>query len=74
MYSKQDLLVDWREVEKHAREEQKRHGGEVRLERFEGSGHVSHLREDEGRYRGVVEGLWLGDEKGGEMGAKVEQG
>ena len=61
LYSKEDDMVDWREVEGHAAEAGERGLGEVRLERFEGSGHVMHGLRDAGRYWGAVEGVWRGD-------------
>ncbi|KAH9890826.1 hypothetical protein F4778DRAFT_752372 [Xylariomycetidae sp. FL2044] len=59
LYSARDALVDYRAVEAHAAEARaasKGSGGEevIRLERFEGSAHVAHLRKDEGRYWGIV--------------------
>lgn len=58
VYSRADRLVDWRDVEEHAA--RAREGGfeEVRLEEFEGTAHVAHVRGDEGRYWGVVREAW----------------
>jgi hypothetical protein len=53
VYSPIDALIDWRDVERHA-DEARTKGFEVKLEKFEGSAHVAHLRKDEGRYWGIV--------------------
>ncbi|KAL3451827.1 hypothetical protein BJX65DRAFT_320730 [Aspergillus insuetus] len=55
IYSDEDKMVDWEDVEEHAKEAGEQ-GWEVQMERFEGSGHVDHMRRDEGRYWGIVEG------------------
>ncbi|KAL2800509.1 hypothetical protein BJX66DRAFT_149925 [Aspergillus keveii] len=55
IYSNEDKMVDWEDVEEHAKEAEE-NGWEVQMERFEGSGHVDHMRRDEGRYWGIVEG------------------
>ncbi|KAL3486646.1 hypothetical protein BJX62DRAFT_246618 [Aspergillus germanicus] len=54
IYSNEDKMVDWEDVEEHAKEAGE-NGWEVQMERFEGSGHVDHMRRDEGRYWGIVE-------------------
>ncbi|RAL02402.1 TMEM53 family protein, partial [Aspergillus ibericus CBS 121593] len=58
VYSKEDGLVDWRDVEEHAREAEGLKGElgleVVRRERFVGSKHVAHMRGDEERYWRVV--------------------
>lgn len=64
VYSRGDGVVGWREVEGHA-EEARRRGFEVRMERFEGTGHVGHGRGDMGRYWGAVRGAWEGAMGGG---------
>lgn len=64
VYSWGDEVVGWREVEGHA-EEARRRGFEVRMERFEGTGHVGYGRVDMGRYWGVVRGTWEGGMGGG---------
>ncbi|PYI03784.1 hypothetical protein BO78DRAFT_399481 [Aspergillus sclerotiicarbonarius CBS 121057] len=64
VYSKEDGLVDWRDVEDHAQEAEMLKGElgleVVRREKFVGSKHVAHMRGDEERYwrvvREVVEG------------------
>lgn len=64
VYSGGDEVVGWREVEGHA-EEARRRGFEVRMERFEGTGHVGYGMADMGRYWGVVRGTWEGGMGGG---------
>jgi hypothetical protein len=54
VYSREDVLIDYEDVERHAAEA-KASGFEVRLDRYEGSAHVAHLRKDEGKYWGIVE-------------------
>ncbi|KAK4197005.1 hypothetical protein QBC40DRAFT_208130, partial [Triangularia verruculosa] len=62
IYSEGDRLVHWSDVEAHAEEAKKRGFGSVRLDKFEGTGHVAHGRgeENQRRYWGVVRGLWEG--------------
>jgi len=63
IYSKEDELIDWRDVERHGEEAVERlggGGGRVRMERFEGSQHVAHLRKDGERYGRVIRELWDG--------------
>ncbi len=59
VYSEGDELVGWKAVEGHALEATRR-GFVVRMEKFEGSAHVSHVRVDEGKYWGVVRKTWEG--------------
>jgi hypothetical protein len=59
MYSKQDQLVEWRDVERHAAEA-RRKGFEVRMERWEKGAHVSLVRVDEERYWRIVRETWAG--------------
>ncbi|GLA61659.1 hypothetical protein AtubIFM56815_002518 [Aspergillus tubingensis] len=60
IYSEGDGLVDWRDVEEHAREAERVFGDDdggvvVRREKWgRGSGHVEHMRVDAGRYWRVV--------------------
>lgn len=58
MYSTVDKMVDWRHVEHHAAEAKSKGYQNVRLERFEGSAHVSHARIDEERYWRIVTETW----------------
>lgn len=57
MYSEQDEMVRWGDVEDHAAEGA-RHGLRVRLERFADSPHVAHARTDPARYWGAVGRTW----------------
>jgi hypothetical protein len=57
IYSKEDRIVHWKGIENSAKEADK-HGYTVRLERFQGSQHVMHARQDPARYWSIVEGLW----------------
>lgn len=55
VYSKEDELIRWEDVEEHAR---LAGGGErVKLERFTGP-HVAHLKGERKRYTEVVRRLW----------------
>lgn len=53
IYSDIDSLTDYNDVEAHAAEA-KTKGFSVALEQYEGSAHVSHLRQDEKRYWDIV--------------------
>ena len=59
IYGPGDVLVKWRDIEWHAKDAAKR-GFKVRLERFEGSAHVQHVRVDEDRYWRVARETWEG--------------
>ncbi|KAK3304878.1 uncharacterized protein B0T15DRAFT_255070 [Chaetomium strumarium] len=59
VYGPADRLVDWRDVEAHAREAAEE-GFRVRRERFDGSEHVAHVRLDGERYWRVVRETWEG--------------
>lgn len=64
IYSREDRMVDFRDVEAHAAEARRRKDvvvGEVRVERFEGTAHVAHMRGDEERYWRVVKESWEGE-------------
>lgn len=62
LYGTGDQAVDWRDVERHAAEVRgvvgKEGEGRIRLERFEGGKHVSHVRVDGERYWGAVRETW----------------
>lgn len=58
IYSKEDALIDYRDVEAHAAEA-KTKGADVRLELFAGT-HVGHLRADPERYWRVVRETYAG--------------
>ncbi|KAK4458449.1 hypothetical protein QBC42DRAFT_349627 [Cladorrhinum samala] len=63
IYSKPDELVDWRDVEAHADDAERRGFKNVRREEFLGTGHVAHARggiENQERYWGVVRSTWEG--------------
>lgn len=57
VYSKCDKLVKWEDVEDHA-DEAERRGYEVTREKFEASGHVSHMRMDRVKYWNALEAFW----------------
>ncbi|KAF2966277.1 hypothetical protein GQX73_g7299 [Xylaria multiplex] len=57
IYGKADTMVDWRHIEKHARQAQSK-GFIVRKELFENSPHVAHMRTDSQRYWLIVEETW----------------
>ena len=59
LYSKADKLVDWQEVEAHARNaEENGASGKTELVRFERSEHVAHIREDAKKYWDAVRVCW----------------
>lgn len=58
IYGPGDILISASDVEAHA-EEAKKQGIDVRLERFNGSMHVAHMRADLDRYWGAVKDIWL---------------
>jgi hypothetical protein len=53
IYSPNDALTDYRDVESHAAEAKSK-GFSVALEKYENSAHVAHLRKDESRYWKIV--------------------
>ena len=57
LWSKEDEMVEWRDVVEHA-EEAKGMGWEVASTEFVGSGHCGHLRVGRERYEEVVRGMW----------------
>lgn len=59
LYSEEDELVYWRDVERHAEQAEER-GFEVRREKFKGTAHVAHARFEGERYWGIVKGIWEG--------------
>jgi hypothetical protein len=59
LYSLADKMVDWKEIEAHARmAEENGASGKIELVRFENSEHVAHVREDAGRYWRSVQRAW----------------
>ncbi|KAF7544478.1 hypothetical protein G7Z17_g9919 [Cylindrodendrum hubeiense] len=61
VYGTADKAVGWDHVEAHAEEARER-GVVVRMEKFEGGQHVSHVRVDADRYWGIVNETWQGSE------------
>jgi hypothetical protein len=59
IYSETDALVRWRDVEWHAKQAEDR-GFDVRLEKFDKTLHVAHVRGDEDRYWRVARETWEG--------------
>lgn len=57
IYSREDQLIPWQAVEKHA-DDARSLGINVRLERFVGSSHVAHERADSERYWQLVKEAW----------------
>lgn len=59
IYGPDDVLIEWRDVEWHAKDAVNK-GFKVRLEKFEGSAHVQHVRVDEDRYWRIARETWEG--------------
>src|SRR5947207_776663 len=57
VYSKEDELVMWEDVEKHA-DGAERRNWRVKRERFKGSKHIGHMLVDKERYWEVVRATW----------------
>lgn len=57
IYSKEDKLVDYRDIEEHAAQALQQ-GYQVTLEEFKGTAHVAHARGDEARYWSIVRDTW----------------
>jgi len=57
LYSEEDDLVDWKDVERHAKQAEEK-GFVVRREKFRGTPHVAHARLEGDRYWGVVREMW----------------
>lgn len=57
IYSKEDELVDYKDVEEHAAQARQQ-GYKVTLEEFQGTAHVAHARADEARYWSIVRDTW----------------
>lgn len=58
VYSEEDALVDYREIEEHAASAVQNGFTVAAMEKFKGSAHVAHVRVDEERYWGVVKDTW----------------
>lgn len=59
IYSEADRVIDYKDIEEHAAVARTR-GYDVRLEKFQGTEHVSHIRGDENRYWNIVKESWGG--------------
>ncbi|UNI18176.1 hypothetical protein JDV02_004460 [Purpureocillium takamizusanense] len=57
LYSREDDLIAWEDVEAHAAEARER-GWEPDVELFEGSGHVGHMRRHPRQYWGAIRASW----------------
>lgn len=57
IYSKEDKLVNYRDIEEHAAQAREQ-GYQVTLEEFKGTAHVAHARGDEARYWSIVRDTW----------------
>lgn len=57
IYSKEDIMVDWRHVEGHAKEAAAK-GIPVRKEMWTKSAHVAHMPNDSDRYWNIVTDTW----------------
>ncbi len=60
LYSKQDRMIQWIDIEQHA-EEARSQGWRVKEILFEGSGHCAHLNMDRRRYLEAVNSIWESD-------------
>ncbi|KAE8386048.1 DUF829-domain-containing protein [Aspergillus alliaceus] len=58
IYSDSDPLIGDKDIESHAREAKAKGYGKVELEKFNGSGHVAHMRQDPKRYWAVISRFW----------------
>ena len=58
LWSKEDEIMEWRDIIEHA-EEAERRGWESKSVEFEGSPHCGHLRADGEKYAKVVREMWL---------------
>jgi hypothetical protein len=57
IYSKEDKIISWKDVEDHA-EEARQKGWDVTLVKYTGSNHVGHLRQDRVKYWNSVKKVW----------------
>ena len=57
IYSKEDRLVGWQDVEDHSHDAERK-GYKVERVRFEGSDHVGHMRMDSQKYWSTIEEMW----------------
>lgn len=65
LYSREDDLIAWQDVEAHAAEARGR-GWAADTELFRGSGHVGHMRRFPGQYWGAIGRSWRSAVEGGE--------
>ncbi|KAJ6437838.1 PaxU [Purpureocillium lavendulum] len=57
LYSKEDDLISWEDIEAHVAETRER-GWEADTELFEGSGHVGHMRRHPQQYWATIRASW----------------
>ncbi|KAK3350597.1 hypothetical protein B0H65DRAFT_455225 [Neurospora tetraspora] len=57
VYSKEDDIIYWKDIEKHAAQARQR-GYEVDMDMFEGTLHVGHMRQHPEQYWGAVAKTW----------------
>ena len=60
LFSKEDRMIEWTDIEEHA-EEARSKGWRVKEILFEGSGHCAHLTMNGSRYVEAVNSVWEGD-------------
>lgn len=58
IYSEEDALVDYRDIEEHAATAVQNGFKVAAIEKFAGSAHVAHVRVDEARYWAIVKDTW----------------
>lgn len=59
MYSKEDDLIGWEDIETHVAESREL-GRKADTEMFSGSGHVGHMRKFPMQYWGAIQRAWQG--------------
>ena len=64
LYSKADPLVEWTDIQDHAKEARRR-GWRVTEVLFEGSAHCAHMSRFEEQYATVVQAMWQGSPEAG---------
>jgi hypothetical protein len=57
LYSKEDEIILWRDIEAHAAEAREK-GFDVALEMFEGTSHCGHMKDHKEQYWGAIERRW----------------
>ncbi|KAF7184815.1 hypothetical protein CNMCM7691_006684 [Aspergillus felis] len=58
IYSDSDPLIGEQDVESHAREAEAKGYRRIELDKFSGSGHVAHMRQDPKRYWSLISRFW----------------